>query len=70
MRVTGCSRSRRLSACSKRWRCGGGVMSIGAFTGWGGVIYALAHLGVLLESSDYIDRAETLVPLVEAAGRS
>jgi lantibiotic modifying enzyme len=42
-----------------------GCVSIGAFTGWGGVIYALAHLGVLLESSDYIDRAETLVPLVE-----
>lgn len=43
-----------------------GCVSIGAFTGWGGVIYALAHLGVLLESGDYIDRAETLVPLVEA----
>jgi lantibiotic modifying enzyme len=42
-----------------------GCVSIGAFTGWGGVIYALAHLGVLLESGDYIDRAETLVPLVE-----
>jgi lantibiotic modifying enzyme len=43
-----------------------GCVSIGAFTGWGGVIYALAHLGVLLESGDYIDRAEALVPLVEA----
>ena len=43
-----------------------GCVSIGAFTGWGGVIYALAHLGVLLESGDYMDRAEALVPLVEA----
>ncbi len=43
-----------------------GCVSIGAFTGWGGVIYALSHLGVLLESVDYIDRAEALVPLVEA----
>ena len=39
--------------------------SIGAFTGWGGVIYVLAHLGVLLESGDYVDRADALVPLVE-----
>jgi lantibiotic modifying enzyme len=44
----------------------GALLSIGAFTGWGGVIYALAHLGVLLESCDYVDRAEGLVPLVGA----
>jgi lantibiotic modifying enzyme len=42
-----------------------GLVSIGAFTGWGGVIYALAHLGVLLESSDYFERADALVPLIE-----
>ena len=29
------------------------------------MIYVLAHLGVLLESSDYVDRADALVPLVE-----
>jgi lantibiotic modifying enzyme len=41
-----------------------GLVSIGAFSGWGGVIYALAHLGVLLENSDYSERADALVPLV------
>lgn len=69
--VTGSARHRLLAeqaavgvieALAVRRSC----VSIGAFSGWGGVIYALTHLGVLLGSVDYIDRAEALVPLVEA----
>lgn len=46
------------------------LRSIGAFEGWGGVIYALARLGILWEESELLSEAErltkTLPPLIEA----
>lgn len=40
------------------------MTSIGGFEGWGGVIYALTHLGVLWNDSDLLDEAELLVELL------
>jgi type 2 lantibiotic biosynthesis protein LanM len=37
---------------------------IGAFNGWGGVVYALAHLGVLWNKPELFDEAETVVALL------
>jgi type 2 lantibiotic biosynthesis protein LanM len=38
--------------------------SIGAFTGWGGVIYTLAHLGTLWNETTLLAEAEALVELL------
>jgi type 2 lantibiotic biosynthesis protein LanM len=38
--------------------------SIGAFSGWGGVIYTLSHLGVLWNESDLLAEAEGIVELL------
>jgi len=47
----------------------GSLSRIGGFTGWGGSIYALTHLGVLWSDPALLDRAEDLarllVPLIE-----
>jgi lantibiotic modifying enzyme len=40
---------------------GGYCHSIGAFTGWGGVVYALTHLGIVLDRPELVRRAEDLV---------
>jgi type 2 lantibiotic biosynthesis protein LanM len=40
---------------------------IGAFAGWGGVIYTLAHLGLLLEDERYLEQAAGMVARI--AGR-
>lgn len=40
---------------------GDAVSMIGAFDGWGGVIYTLTHLGVLWERADLIAEAEAVV---------
>jgi type 2 lantibiotic biosynthesis protein LanM len=40
---------------------------VGAFAGWGGVIYALTHVGLLLRDPVLIERAERLVPHVQGA---
>lgn len=37
------------------------VKSIGAFNGWGGVIYALAHLGVLWDEPALLSEADAMV---------
>lgn len=37
------------------------VKSVGAFTGWGGVIYALGHLGVLWRETELLAKAEAIV---------
>jgi type 2 lantibiotic biosynthesis protein LanM len=37
------------------------VKSIGAFSGWGGVIYTLSHLGALWREAKLLNRAEALV---------
>jgi type 2 lantibiotic biosynthesis protein LanM len=43
--------------------------SIGAFAGWGGVVYALMHLGIVLDRPELVHRAEALVeqiiPLID-----
>ncbi|HEX4966781.1 MAG TPA: type 2 lanthipeptide synthetase LanM family protein [Thermoanaerobaculia bacterium] len=43
--------------------------SIGAFSGWGGILYALTHLGVLWEDESFLDDAqqvaERLAPGIE-----
>jgi type 2 lantibiotic biosynthesis protein LanM len=43
--------------------------SIGAFVGWGGVVYALTHLGIVLDRPELVRRAEELVdqitPLID-----
>jgi type 2 lantibiotic biosynthesis protein LanM len=43
--------------------------SIGAFAGWGGSVYALTHLGIVLDRPDLVHRAEALVeqitPLID-----
>jgi type 2 lantibiotic biosynthesis protein LanM len=39
---------------------------IGAFAGWGGAIYVLTHLGLLLRDQALIERAESLLPRVRA----
>ena len=38
--------------------------SIGAFEGWGGIIYTLTHLGVLWNNLELLDRAESLVEIL------
>ena len=35
--------------------------TVGAFVGWGGVLYSLAHLGAMWHQDDVLDRAESLV---------
>ncbi|HYH12539.1 MAG TPA: type 2 lanthipeptide synthetase LanM, partial [Thermomicrobiales bacterium] len=45
---------------------GGAIQSVGAFTGWGGLLYAYAHLAQLLEDDDLLSEAEDMVP--ELAG--
>jgi type 2 lantibiotic biosynthesis protein LanM len=40
------------------------LTAIGAFTGWGGVIYTLTHLGSLWNQPDLLAEAEALVNLV------
>jgi len=37
------------------------VKSIGAFSGWGGVIYTLSHLGALWREAELLNEAEALV---------
>ena len=48
---------------------GGSCRSIGAFAGWGGVVYTLAHLGIVLDRPALVQRAEELVdqiaPLID-----
>lgn len=43
---------------------GEAVTMIGAYDGWGGVIYTLTHLGVLWERPDLLAEAETIVARV------
>jgi len=44
-------------------------LSLGAFTGWGGVLYALAHLGALWEDRDLLAAAEPLIePIASGIG--
>jgi type 2 lantibiotic biosynthesis protein LanM len=40
---------------------------VGAFAGWGGLIYALTHVGLLLRDPVLIERAEQLVSQLQAA---
>jgi type 2 lantibiotic biosynthesis protein LanM len=40
------------------------IKQIGGFSGWGGVIYTLTHLGVLWNESDLLSEAEALVELL------
>jgi type 2 lantibiotic biosynthesis protein LanM len=40
---------------------------VGAFAGWGGVIYTLTHVGLLLRDPVLIERAERLVPHLQSA---
>jgi type 2 lantibiotic biosynthesis protein LanM len=42
-------------------------MSAGAFTGVGGVIYVLSHLGSIWRDSAYLDKAESLVGVLRRA---
>ena len=42
------------------------ITSIGGFSGWGGVIYTLTHLGVLWEQPDLLTDAEAVVQLLPA----
>jgi type 2 lantibiotic biosynthesis protein LanM len=48
---------------------GGSCRSIGAFAGWGGVVYTLTHLGIVLDRPALVHRAEELVdqitPLID-----
>jgi type 2 lantibiotic biosynthesis protein LanM len=50
---------------TRRW-----LKLVGAFSGWGGVIYSLAHLGVLWKRQELLDEAEGLAavlpPLIAA----
>ena len=39
------------------------LTSIGAFSGWGGILYVLAHLGALWHKPDLLSGAESLVGL-------
>lgn len=41
-------------------------LPIGAFDGWGGMIYALAHLGTLWNEPGLVDEAESLVEAIPA----
>jgi class II lanthipeptide synthase len=49
---------------------GPGLASIGAFVGWGGIVYAAAHLGALWRDGDLLAQAEKLAeripPRIEA----
>lgn len=40
------------------------ITSIGGFSGWGGVIYTLTHLGVLWDEPELLESAESLVELL------
>ena len=40
------------------------LKSLGAFTGWGGVIYLFSHLGVLWQEPALFQEAERLVELL------
>jgi type 2 lantibiotic biosynthesis protein LanM len=42
-------------------RCRSFIMSIGSFTGWGGLIYTLTHLGILWNESALLTEAEAIV---------
>ena len=41
--------------------CESYATSIGAFDGWGGIIYTLVHLGVIWNAPDLLERAEALI---------
>ncbi|HEY4588081.1 MAG TPA: type 2 lanthipeptide synthetase LanM family protein, partial [Thermoanaerobaculia bacterium] len=64
--VTGEARWERLARAAvesllARWRnpsAAAPPLSLGAFTGWGGVLYALAHLGALWRDRDLLAAAE------------
>jgi type 2 lantibiotic biosynthesis protein LanM len=43
-----------------------GLSAIGAFSGWGGIIYTLAHLGVLWDNKELLAEAEEAVELLPA----
>jgi type 2 lantibiotic biosynthesis protein LanM len=45
---------------------GDAMRNIGAFQGWGGIIYALAHLGVLCRDEEFLDEAEVIAGRITA----
>jgi type 2 lantibiotic biosynthesis protein LanM len=59
-----------LFAQKQQLAAGSGLTSVGAFNGWGGVIYTLAHLGRLWNDDALLDEAEgyarRLRPLIDA----
>jgi lantibiotic modifying enzyme len=49
---------------------GAAMRNIGAFQGWGGILYTLAHLGVILRDGALLEEAErTIGPIVERLGQ-
>ena len=65
-RLTGDERDERLArlaAQTVRRRIAleaGALQRIGAFSGWGGLVYTLTHLGLLWEAPELLDEAESL----------
>jgi type 2 lantibiotic biosynthesis protein LanM len=45
---------------------GDAMRNIGAFQGWGGIVYALAHLGVLFRDEEFLDEAEATAGRITA----
>jgi type 2 lantibiotic biosynthesis protein LanM len=45
---------------------GDAMRNIGAFQGWGGIVYALAHLGVLGRDEEFLDEAEVIAGRITA----
>jgi type 2 lantibiotic biosynthesis protein LanM len=69
--VTGDSRSRDLAEKAtfsfvRQLESWSGWPRVGAFAGWGGAIYALTHLGLLLRDRALVDRAAGLVSRLRA----
>jgi type 2 lantibiotic biosynthesis protein LanM len=42
----------------------GAVVHLGAFSGWGGLVYTLTHLGLLWEEPERLDEAASLAPRI------
>lgn len=70
--VTGDERYRRAARgalTTLRWMIRdypGSVNGIGAFNGWGGIVYSLAELGALWADEGLLEEAEALLPRIEA----
>jgi type 2 lantibiotic biosynthesis protein LanM len=64
--ATGLARGALRTLLRRLEHTGDALRNIGAFQGWGGVVYALAHLGVLCRDEALLDEAGTIASRITA----